>query len=162
MLPETALILAGLILVAAFLYASVGHAGASGYLAAMALFSVPPAVMKPTALVLNILVAGIACWKYISAGRFSSAMFLPLAVASVPCAYLGGYLEISPRLYKPLLGVALDIGLLEGTRVFGATRMIVFGGLVALLLVFMPRGILDETRLRWLAARLSRSRHAEA
>lgn len=113
MSADVALMLAGLILIAAFLYASVGHAGASGYLAAMALFSVPPAVMKPTALVLNILVASIACWKYVGAGRFSRRLLLPLAVASVPCAWLGGYLEVAPHIYKPLLGAALLIAALR-------------------------------------------------
>jgi uncharacterized membrane protein YfcA len=73
----------------------------------MALFSVSPAVMKPTALVLNILVASIASWKFLRAGRFSKRIFLPLAAASVPCAWLGGYLEVAPAIYKPLLGVAL-------------------------------------------------------
>ncbi len=62
----------------------------------------------------------------------------------------------------PLLGVLIDVGLLESVRVFQGYRMIVFGGLVALLLVFMPRGILDEARLRWLGARLRRRRHAAA
>lgn len=62
----------------------------------------------------------------------------------------------------PLLGVLIDVGLLESVRVFQGYRMIVFGGLVALLLVFMPRGILDETRLRWLGARLRGRRHAPA
>jgi branched-chain amino acid transport system permease protein len=62
----------------------------------------------------------------------------------------------------PILGVVIDIGLLESVRVFQGYRMIAFGGLVALMLVFMPRGILDETRLRWLAARFRRKRHAPA
>jgi hypothetical protein len=104
---DAAWILAGLILVAAFLYASVGHAGASGYLAAMALFSLPPLVMKPAALVLNILVASIATWKFVGAGYFSRALFVPLAAASVPLAFAGGYVQLPPAIYKPILGVAL-------------------------------------------------------
>jgi hypothetical protein len=117
---DAALLLAGLILLAAFLYASVGHAGASGYLAAMALFSVAPAVMKPTALVLNILVSAIATWKFCRAGYFSRATFVPLALASVPMAFIGGYITLPAGVYKPILGVAL---LLAATRFWiGADR----------------------------------------
>lgn len=113
MSPESALLLAALILAAAFLYSAVGHAGATGYLAAMALFSVPPAIMRPTALILNIFVAGIACWKFIGAGRFSGRLFLWLALASLPSAYAGGYLDISPDFYRPLVGAALLLAALR-------------------------------------------------
>jgi hypothetical protein len=117
---DAALFLAGLILLAAFLYASIGHAGASGYLAAMALFSVAPAVMKPTALVLNILVSTIATWKFYRAGYFNRAVFVPLAVAAVPMAFIGGYVTLPAAVYKPILGVAL---LLAAARFFiGADR----------------------------------------
>jgi uncharacterized membrane protein YfcA len=101
------LLLAALIFVAAVLYSSVGHAGASGYLAAMALFSVPPEVMKPTALVLNVLVASIATVRFVRAGRFSWPVFWPLAVVSVPCAFAGGFLVLPGHLYKPLVGCVL-------------------------------------------------------
>jgi len=70
--------------------ASVGHAGASGYLAAMALFGLAPATMKPIALILNILVAAIASYKYLKVGRFSWQLFWPFAITSIPCAYWGG------------------------------------------------------------------------
>jgi uncharacterized protein len=100
-------ILAALILLAALLYSSVGHAGASGYLAAMALVGVSPAVMKPTALTLNILVAVIAVTKFYRAGAFSWRLFWPLAAASIPCAYLGGALTLPGHLYKPLVGAIL-------------------------------------------------------
>ena len=100
-------ILAALILLAAALYSSVGHAGASGYLAAMALFGVAPAVMKPTALALNILVATIATLKFYRAGAFSWPLFWPLAIASVPCAFLGGVITLPAPLYKPLVGMVL-------------------------------------------------------
>ena len=99
--------LAVLIFAAAVLYSSVGHAGASGYLAAMALFSVPPETMKPTALVLNVLVASIATFRFVRAGRFSGAVFWPLALVSVPCAFLGGFLVLPGDLYKPLVGCVL-------------------------------------------------------
>lgn len=101
------LILAVLILIAAVLYSSVGHAGASGYLAAMALVGVSPAVMKPTALTLNILVAVIATVKYTRAGAFSWHLFWPFALASIPFAYLGGTLMLPGHIYKPLVGAVL-------------------------------------------------------
>jgi len=101
------IILTVLILVAALLYASVGHAGASGYLAAMALTGIAPAVMKPTALTLNILVASIATYKFYRAGAFSWPLFWPFAVAAIPFAYLGGLLTLPGHIYKPLVGAVL-------------------------------------------------------
>ncbi len=101
------IILAALILVAALLYSSVGHAGASGYLAAMALMGISPAVMKPTALTLNILVAVIATAKYYRVGAFSWHLFWPFALASIPFAYLGGSLTLPSHIYKPLVGAVL-------------------------------------------------------
>ena len=99
--------LAGLIFLAAALYSSVGHAGASGYLAAMALFGLAPAVMKPTALILNILVAVIATLKFYRAGYFSWKLFQPLAFASVPFAFIGGVVSLPGYLYKPIVGWVL-------------------------------------------------------
>lgn len=91
----------------ALLYASVGHGGASGYLAAMALFGVSPALMKPTALILNMLVASIATVQFHRARCFSWRAFWPFAVASVPAAFLGGFLVLPDRAYKVLIGVVL-------------------------------------------------------
>lgn len=99
--------LTGLIFLAAALYSSVGHAGASGYLAAMALFGLAPAVMKPTALTLNILVAVIATTKFYRAGCFSWELFRPLALASVPFAFIGGAVSLPGYLYKPVVGIML-------------------------------------------------------
>jgi uncharacterized membrane protein YfcA len=101
------LLLALLILAAALLYSSVGHAGASGYLAAMALMGIAPAVMKPTALALNILVAAIAFARFYRVGAFSWQLFWPFAAASVPFAWLGGWLTLPTHLYKPLVGAIL-------------------------------------------------------
>lgn len=70
------------LMLAAILYSSVGHGGASGYIAAMALFGVEPAVMKPTALVLNVFVASIATWHFYRAGCFDGKIFWPLALAA--------------------------------------------------------------------------------
>jgi uncharacterized membrane protein YfcA len=91
----------------AILYASVGHGGASGYLAAMALFGLAPATMKPIALVLNILVAAIATYKYLSAGRFAWRIFWPFAITSIPCAYWGGLILLPGHYYKPIIGLVL-------------------------------------------------------
>ncbi|MDQ6653306.1 MAG: sulfite exporter TauE/SafE family protein [Acidobacteriota bacterium] len=96
-----------LIFAAALLYSSVGHAGASGYLAAMALLGVAPAVMKPTALTLNILVATIATVKFYRAGCFSFRLLWPFALASIPCAFLGGYITLPGHTYKTIVGVIL-------------------------------------------------------
>jgi uncharacterized membrane protein YfcA len=89
------------------LYSTVGHGGASGYLAAMALFNTPPDVMKPTALVLNLFVAGLGTFRFARAGYFSWPLFWPFAVASVPCAFLGGILKLPVSTYKVLLGLVL-------------------------------------------------------
>lgn len=101
------IVLTALILVTALLYSSVGHAGASGYLAAMALMGLSPAVMKPTALTLNILVAVIATVKYYRVGAFSWRLFWPFALASIPFAYLGGVLTLPGHFYQPLVGAVL-------------------------------------------------------
>jgi uncharacterized protein len=96
-----------LIFVAAVLYASVGHGGASGYLAAMALFNVAPERMKPTALVLNLFVAGLGTVRYARAGCFSWNTFWPFAALSIPFAYLGGMWKLPAPAYKLILGVVL-------------------------------------------------------
>src|SRR3954468_3573659 len=95
------------ILVVAFLYSSVGHAGASGYIAVMSLFSLAPAVIKPTALVLNLLVASIGAWQFWRAGHFSWSLFWPFALLSMPFAFLGGYFNLPTRIFKILVGVVL-------------------------------------------------------
>lgn len=107
MLEAGALALAALIFAAALLYSSVGHAGASGYLMAMALFGLAPAVMRPSALTLNILVAAIAAYKFWRAGRFSWPLFWPFALTSIPFAYLGGLLQLPGHYYRPLVGLVL-------------------------------------------------------
>ena len=91
----------------AFLYSCVGHAGASGYIAVMALFGLAPAVVKPTALALNILVATIAFWQFRRAGHFSWRLFWPLALASVPSALLGGWLDLPAHIFRVVVGLVL-------------------------------------------------------
>ncbi len=92
---------------AAVVYASVGHGGASAYLAILSLYGVAPVEMSTGALVLNILVAGVALATYARAGHLLGRLTWPFIVASVPGAYLGGLLHVSPRAYDLLLGVAL-------------------------------------------------------
>src|SRR5438309_356133 len=94
-----------LIFLAALLYSSVGHGGASGYLAAMALFDLAPDVMKPTALVLNLFVASVGTVRYARAGCFSWNVFWPFAALSIPFAFLGGALKLPAHTYKIILGV---------------------------------------------------------
>lgn len=100
------LILAAIFLVAV-LYSSVGHGGGSGYLAVMAFFAVAPNVTKPTALALNIFVAGIATVQFYRKGYFDWKVFLPFAVASIPFAFLGGTIDLPILYYKYLLGFVL-------------------------------------------------------
>lgn len=98
-----------LLFVVALLYASVGHGGASGYLALMALFAFSPAVMKPTALLLNLFVSSVSFLQFYRGGFFKWKMFLPFALASIPLSFLGGTISIDSIVYKKILGVLLLI-----------------------------------------------------
>jgi uncharacterized protein len=108
-------LLMALIFVAAILYSSVGHAGASGYLAVMALMNVAPEVMRPTALCLNIIVATIGTIQFARAGHFAWNIFWPFAVTSIPCAFIGGTLKLPYDYYRAAVGVVL---------LFAAVRLI--------------------------------------
>ena len=112
-------ILTGLIFASACLYSSVGHGGASGYLAAMALVGLAPDEMKPAALTLNILVSAIGSFKFLRAGRFSWSLFWPFAVTSIPMAYLGGLTVLSNTYYKPVVGLVL---------IYAATTFVIGAG----------------------------------
>lgn len=105
--------------VVSFLYASVGHGGASGYLALMALFSFAPETMKPTALLLNLFVAGIAFYYYYRERFFNKKLFITFAMASIPLAYLGGTIEVNSSIYKKILAVLLIFAILKMLNVFG-------------------------------------------
>lgn len=105
--------------IVAFLYSSVGHGGASGYLALMAIFSFAPAVMKPTALLLNLFVAAISFYHYYKEGFFDKKLFLMFAIASIPLAFLGGTIEIDAAIYKKILAVLLVFAILKMLNVFG-------------------------------------------
>jgi len=99
----------------AVLYSTVGHAGASGYIAVMTLLGLAPDTIKPTALALNIVVATIATFQFWRAGHFSWRLFWPFGLMAVPMAFLGGYLNLPAHWFKLLLGVVL---------LFSAVRLI--------------------------------------
>lgn len=96
-----------LFLIIAFLYSSVGHAGASGYLAVMALLAYPVESIKPISLTLNIIVSLIASYKFIKAGYFDKKLFVLVSITSIPLAFVGGYLNLDPYWFKKLAGVFL-------------------------------------------------------
>lgn len=97
----------------AFLYASVGHGGASGYLAVLALFAVAPAVMKQTALVLNLGVSLLAFYQFYRQKYFRFELFWPFALTSVPMSYLGAQFVLSDANYKRILGICLFIAIIR-------------------------------------------------
>jgi uncharacterized membrane protein YfcA len=99
--------------VIAFLYASVGHGGASGYLALMAIYGISPDVMKPTALMLNLFVSIISFIQFYRGGHFRINLFWPLAIGSVPFAFLGGLLHMDASIYKFILGILLVIAVIR-------------------------------------------------
>ncbi len=98
-----------LLFIIAFLYASVGHGGASGYLALMALFNFSPAVMKPTALLLNLFVSMVSFIQFYRGRYFRWKLFVPLIIFSIPMAFLGGRMAIQDPVYKTILGIFLII-----------------------------------------------------
>lgn len=103
----------------ALLYAMVGHGGASAYLALMALFSFSPEVMKPTALLLNLFVAGISFIQFGRKGFFNLKLFLVFALSSIPFSYLGGLQDIDEHLYKQILGALLLFAVARILGIFG-------------------------------------------
>lgn len=111
--------------VVSFLYASIGHGGASGYLALMAIFSVTPELMKPTALLLNLFVAAIAFYYYYKEGYFNKKLFINFAVASIPMSIIGGYIEVDTTIYKKILAVLLLFAILKMLNIFGKESAII-------------------------------------
>jgi uncharacterized membrane protein YfcA len=101
------------IFLVATLYSSVGHGGASGYLAVMALAAVGPEVTRPTALVLNVFVASIAAWQFYRTGNFSWRTFWPFAATSIPFAFIGGTITLPTNVYKMVLGGVLILAALR-------------------------------------------------
>jgi uncharacterized membrane protein YfcA len=110
---ETIILFYILLFLVAFLYSSVGHGGASGYLALMALFSISPDVMKPTALLLNLFVSITSFIQFYRGKHFNWKIFLPFAIASVPMAFVGGLLTVDADIYKKILGILLLIPIIR-------------------------------------------------
>jgi uncharacterized protein len=100
-------VLAIIFFVIAALYGAVGLGGGSSYLAVMGIMGLPPEVIRPTSLALNILVASIGTWKHVRAGQFSARIFWPVVAASIPFAFLGGRLSLPTELYRPVVGIVL-------------------------------------------------------
>ena len=110
------------LLIVAFLYASVGHGGASGYLALMSLFVFPIAFMKPTALVLNILVSAISFYFYYREKKFDCKLFYPFAITSIPFSFLGGIITIETHIYKIILATVLLFAVARLIGLFGKQK----------------------------------------
>ncbi len=106
-MQPTDIALCAAVLVVAFLYSSVGHAGGSGYIAVMALAGIAGTTIKPTALVLNIVVASIGSVQFWRAGHFRWSLFWPFALMSIPAAFLGGMLTLPKQLLQILIGLVL-------------------------------------------------------
>ena len=110
-MPElSVLLLAACMFLGAALYTTVGHAGASAYIALMAIFGIAPAVMRPTALALNVLVASFTSFRYMRAGLFRWRTVWPFLLGAIPFAFLGGAVQLPGAYYRPLVGVVLLIG----------------------------------------------------
>jgi uncharacterized protein len=106
---ENIILFYSLLFVVAFLYAAVGHGGGSGYLALMAIFSIAPDVMKPTALLLNLFVSLTSFIQFYRGKHFNWKIFLPFAIASIPMAFVGGMITADTFIYKKILGLLLLI-----------------------------------------------------
>lgn len=104
------IVLLAAVFTVAFFYSSVGHGGATGYLAALALIGVAPLPARVAVLIANVLVAGVAWWRFWRAGHFDGRVLLTFAMASIPCAWLGSRVHISPHTYKLVLGAVLTVG----------------------------------------------------
>jgi uncharacterized protein len=102
-----------LLAIIAFLYSSVGHGGASGYLAVMALMGVAPLVMKPSALIMNLAVSLFSFIGFYRAGYFRLKLFLPFIISSVPMAFLGGTITLSDSIYKKILAACILISIIR-------------------------------------------------
>lgn len=113
MLEVHTLLIAGSLFLGAILYTSVGHAGASAYIAIMTLFDLPPLVIKPTALTLNIFVSSYTSFRYMRSNFFNKSLFKYLVIGSIPAAFIGGHINLPSQIYKPIIGILL---LISGVR----------------------------------------------
>ena len=107
-----------LLFIVAFFYSTVGHGGASGYIAVLTLMGISATLIKPSALLLNIFVASISFYHYYKQGHFKWRLFYPFAILSVPMAYVGSFVVLDPTWYKRILGICLLIAILRIVGVF--------------------------------------------
>lgn len=121
-MPSSLVLFYLLLFVVAFLYASVGHGGASGYLALMSIFALPITFMKPTALVLNILVSGVSFYFYYRSNNFKWNLFYPFAISSIPFSFIGGFLTIQTFYYKIILATVLVFAVMRLLGFFGKEK----------------------------------------
>ena len=142
-MDNSSLLIISAIFVVAVLYSSVGHGGASGYLAVMAFFSVLPEVTRPTALVLNLFVASIGAIQFYRAGYFSWRIFWPFAATSIPFAFIGGMMHLPTNVYKILLGVVLILAACRLALKFNAEVKISPPNIAIALLVGAVIGLLS-------------------
>ena len=110
---ESVYLFYSLLFIVAMLYSSVGHSGASGYLALMAIYAFTPDVMKPTALILNLFVSLTSFVQFYRGEHFKWKIFLPLAIASIPMAFIGGLIIMEASVYKKILGSLLFIPIIR-------------------------------------------------
>jgi uncharacterized protein len=110
---EFGIVFYALIFLTAVLYSSVGHGGASGYLAIMAIFAVSPESMRSSALILNLFVAGISFYSYFRGGYFRPRLILPFLLFSIPLSFLGARIDIDPRIYRIILGIFLLLAIIR-------------------------------------------------
>lgn len=139
-LPEV-LLLAAMAAVA-FLYAAVGHAGASGYIAVMAVAGTTPEVIKPTALALNVAVAALGTWQFLRAGHWPGRRFWPVLITGMPAAFVGGALDLPTLWFQRLVGVVLLVSALRfltqprdpvAVHVPSVAALVLAGGLLGLM-----------------------------
>ena len=134
-----------LLAIMAFLYASVGHGGASGYLAVMALFAIAPSLMKQTALLLNLGVSLMSFIAFYRQGYFKWSLFWPFALGSIPAAYLGARIPLTDSTYKQILGACLFLAVIRmvvSLKESSARSLPVFSGIFAGALIGLLSGMI--------------------
>lgn len=134
-----------LLAIMAFLYASVGHGGASGYLAVMALFAIAPPLMKQTALLLNLGVSLMSFIAFYRQGYFKWSLFWPFALGSIPAAYLGARIPLTDSTYKQILGACLFLAVIRmvvSLKESSARSLPVFSGIFAGALIGLLSGMI--------------------
>ncbi len=131
-----------LLLLIAILYSSVGHGGASGYLALMAFFSFAPDTMRLTALILNLFVSAIAFFQYYRSGFFQWKLFWPFGITSIPAAFIGGMIVVDENVYKNILAVLLIFSVVKLIGInFQDSNLIKKQNLIASLLIGLIIGL---------------------